>query len=163
MGLKFGLHMMHGIPRQAVTAHTPIENSSFTADDAGDTRNICTWCPDMFGVRKNDAGQAWYDAMFRQVAFWGIDFVKIDDLSNAYHADEIEMIRRAIDRCGRTIVFSTSPGPTDPNRAEHIAANANMCAFQATSGTNGRSLMRSSTCWIDGRELPVLAIGPTQT
>jgi alpha-galactosidase len=126
MGLKFGVHMMRGIPRQSVTAHTPIENTSFTAADAGDTKNICGWCPDMFGVRKNDAGQAWYDAMFRQYADWGLDFVKIDDLSLPYSAGEIEMIRRAIDYCGRPIVFSTSPGPTDPHRAEHIAANANM-------------------------------------
>jgi alpha-galactosidase len=126
MGLKFGVHMMRGIPRQAVNAHTPIENTSFTAADAGDTKDTCGWCPDMFGVRKNGAGQAWYDAMFRQYADWGLDFVKIDDLSFGYSADEIEMIRRAIDHCGRPIVFSTSPGPTDPNRAEHIAANANM-------------------------------------
>lgn len=35
MGLKFGFHMMRGIPRQAVNANTPIEGSHFTAADAG--------------------------------------------------------------------------------------------------------------------------------
>jgi hypothetical protein len=126
MGLKLGLHMMRGIPRQAVKARTSIAGSSFTAADAGDSGNTCSWCPDMFGVRANAAGQACYDATFRQYAEWGIDFVKIDDLSNPYYGDEIEMIRRAIDRCGRPIVFSTSPGPTDPRHAGHVSANANM-------------------------------------
>jgi hypothetical protein len=118
--------MMRGIPRQAVNAKTPIEGSNFTAADAGDPSDKCSWCPDMFGVRANDAGQAWYDAMYRLYASWGLDFVKVDDLSSPYHKPEIEMIRRAIDRSGRAIVFSTSPGATDPKMASHIKANANM-------------------------------------
>src|SRR5437763_411086 len=61
MGLKFGFHMMRGIPRQAVNAKTPIEGSAFTAADAGDPADKCSWCPDMFGVRAGAAGQAWYD------------------------------------------------------------------------------------------------------
>ena len=43
----------------------------------------------------------------------GSDFVKIDDLSRPYHQAEIEMIRKAIDRTGRPIVLSMSPGETD--------------------------------------------------
>lgn len=126
MGLKFGFHMMRGIPRQAVTAATPIEGSHFTAADAADTNSKCSWCPDMFGVRDNEAGQAWYDSCAKLWASWGIDFVKVDDLSRPYSAHEIEMIRKAIDKCGRAIVFSTSPGPTDPARAAHVSTNANM-------------------------------------
>jgi hypothetical protein len=126
MGLKFGFHMMRGIPRQAVNAGTPIEGSVFTAADAGDPNNKCSWCPDMFGVRSNEAGQAWYDSMFRLYAAWGLDFIKVDDLSNPYHAGEIEMIRKAIDKCGRAIVLSTSPGPTPVAQAGHIKMQANM-------------------------------------
>lgn len=126
MGLKFGFHMMRGIPRQAVNVKSPIEGSSFNAADAGDSKNICGWCPDMFGVRNNEAGQAWYDSCARLWASWGLDFVKVDDLSLPYSAHEIEMIRKAIDRCGRPIVFSTSPGPTDPSHADHVSINANM-------------------------------------
>ncbi|HLP77892.1 MAG TPA: glycoside hydrolase family 27 protein [Candidatus Paceibacterota bacterium] len=126
MGLKFGFHMMRGIPRQAVNAKTPIEGSKFTAVDAGNPKSTCGWCPDMFGVQNNEAGQAWYDSCARLWAAWGIDFIKVDDLSNPYYAHEIEMIRKAIDKCGRPIVFSTSPGPTDPSHAKHVSANANM-------------------------------------
>jgi alpha-galactosidase len=125
MGLKFGLHMMRGIPRQDVAAKTSIEGSSWNAADAGDPQNKCSWCPDMFGVRDNAAGQAWYNSTFRLYASWGLDFIKVDDLSNPYYGDEIAMIRQAIDQCGRRIVFSTSPGPTDPVHADGIKMLAN--------------------------------------
>jgi len=126
MGLKFGIHVMRGIPRQSVKAATPIEGSKFTAADAANTNNVCGWCPDMYGVRNNEAGQAWYDASARLWASWGVDFVKIDDLSRPYSDHEIEMIRKAIDKTGYPIVFSTSPGPTDPGHGLHVARNANM-------------------------------------
>jgi alpha-galactosidase len=126
MGLKFGIHVMRGIPRQSVNAGTPIEGSKFTAADAGDTNNTCSWCPDMFGVQNNEAGQAWYDSWARLWASWGVDFVKIDDLSKPYSTHEVEMIRKAIDKTDYPIVFSTSPGPTDPGRGLHVARNANM-------------------------------------
>lgn len=126
MGLKFGFHLMRGIPRQTVNAATPIADSSFTAADAGDPKSTCSWCPDMFGVRANAAGQSWYDSVFKLYASWGLDFVKVDDLSVPYHASEIEMIRKAIDKCGRPIVFSTSPGPTSASHAGHIKMQANM-------------------------------------
>jgi hypothetical protein len=125
LGLKFGLHLMRGIPRQAVLANTTIAGSNFTATDAADPTDKCPWCPDMFGVRNNPAGQAWYDSEFALFASWGLDFVKVDDLSVPFHADEIAMIRRAIDKSGRPIVFSTSPGPTDVQHADQIKLLAN--------------------------------------
>jgi alpha-galactosidase len=142
MGLKFGFHMMRGIPRESVAAKTPIENSAFTAADAGDTNSTCSWCPDMYGVRNNEAGQAWYDSMYRLYASWGLDFVKVDDLSNPYHKEEIEMIRKALDKCGRPIVFSTSPGETDIAQASNIEVNANMWRISGDFWDNWGSLDR---------------------
>lgn len=127
LGLKFGIHIMRGIPRVAVAANTPIEGSHFHAADAADTNDVCGWCPFMYGVRGNSAaGQAWYDALFRQYAAWGLDFVKVDDLTAPYHGDEVAAIHHAIAKCGRPIVFSTSPGETPIQQAQHVAANANM-------------------------------------
>ena len=127
LGLKFGIHIMRGIPRVAVEANTPIEGSNFKAKDAANTEDKCSWCPFMYGVRGDtEAGQAWYDSLFRQYAQWGLDFVKVDDLTAGYHADEVHAIHQAIVKCGRPIVFSTSPGETPIEQAEHVAANANM-------------------------------------
>jgi len=126
MGLKFGIHVMRGIPRQAVLANLKIGEGDFSASDAGNTSDVCPWCPDMYGVRANAAGQAWYDSCARLWASWGVDYIKVDDLSEPYHAAEIAMIHRAIARVGHAIVFSTSPGPTAPAHAANIAANANL-------------------------------------
>jgi hypothetical protein len=52
MGLKFGIHMMRGIPRQAVKAKTPIDGGNFTAADAANTNSICRWCLVANGVSK---------------------------------------------------------------------------------------------------------------
>jgi alpha-galactosidase len=127
MGLKFGIHVMRGIPRQAALANSPIEGSKFTAADAADVTDTCFWNPDMFGVKGGtEAGQAWYDSILRLYASWGVDYIKVDDLSAPYHASEIEAIRRAIDATGRPIVLSLSPGETPVGRAQHVALHANL-------------------------------------
>jgi len=126
MGLKFGVHYMRGIPRQAVQARTPIADSEFTAADAGDPSRPGGWCPDMLGVRNNAAGQAWYDSLFKLFASWGVDFVKVDDISPDYRTAESEMIRRAIDKSGRAIVYSISAGPPARSDAENVVTHVNM-------------------------------------
>ena len=127
MGLKFGIHVMRGIPRQAVALNAPIADSGFHAGDAAATGDTCHWCPDMYGVKgATEAGQAWYDSILRLYASWGVDLVKVDDLSRPYHQDEIHAVRTAIARCGRPMVFSTSPGETPAVKATDIATQANM-------------------------------------
>ena len=127
LGLKFGIHIMRGIPRNAVAANLPIDGTSFTAAEAADTASTCSWCQDMYGVQGGTpAGQAYYDSLFRLYASWGLDFVKVDDLSRPYHTAEIDATRQAIDKCGRTIVLSLSPGETPVAEAAHVASHANM-------------------------------------
>ena len=141
MGLKFGIHVMRGIPRRAVTAGMPIEGSTFKAADAANSKSTCSWCPDMWGVdASKPAGQAYYDSIFRLYASWGLDFVKVDDLSSPYSTGEIEAIRHAIDKCGRPIVFSTSPGETPLAKADHIKSHANMWRVSGDFWDNWNSL-----------------------
>jgi alpha-galactosidase len=126
-GLKFGIHILRGIPRQAVQARTPIFGSKLTAADVADTRSVCPWNTDMYGVDTTKPGsQAWYDSLIQQYKAWGVDFIKVDDLSSPYHKGEIEQIRNAIDRYSPRIVFSTSPGETPVGEAAHIETHANM-------------------------------------
>jgi hypothetical protein len=126
-GLKFGVHLMRGIPRQAVAMNTQVLGTQFHAADIADKTDICQWNGDMWGVNMSKPGaQEYYDSVFRLLAAWGVDFVKVDDLSRPYHTAEIEAIRKSIDRCGRPIVLSISPGATPLGDAEHVAAHANM-------------------------------------
>jgi hypothetical protein len=172
MGLKFGIHIMRGVSRRAVELNTPVEGSAFTARDAADISNTCPWNSDMYGVRDNPAGQAWYDSIFRQYAQWGLDFVKVDDLSMPYSTHEVEQIRRAIDKCGRTIVFSTSPGPAPVDRADHLMSHANMWRttgdfwddWTALSGSFGIAFswqgIGGPGHWPDADMLPLGHLGP---
>lgn len=135
MGLKFGIHIMRGIPRQAVHRNTKILGTDVTARQIAHHFSVCPWNTDMYGVNtRHDGAQQYYDSIFSMYAEWGVDFVKVDDIANTefkphepYSAkEEIEMIRRAIDNCGRDMVLSLSPGPAQVSFAQHLCENANM-------------------------------------
>jgi len=126
-GLKFGLHIVRGIPKQAVEANMPIAGSAFRAVEAADTADTCGWDDGNFGVRDNPAGQAYYDSMLSLYAGWGLDFIKVDCIADhPYKASEIRQIATAIGKTGRPIVLSLSPGPTQPSHAAEIRQYAQM-------------------------------------
>jgi alpha-galactosidase len=126
-GLKFGIHIMRGIPKLAVERNTLILGSTERANNIYSTRQLCAWLGDMYTVDASKPGaQEYYNSLFKLYASWGVDFVKVDDISRPYHKDEIDMVRRAIDSCGRPIVLSLSPGETPIEDAENVSTHANM-------------------------------------
>ena len=91
-GLKFGIHIIRGIPKKTVAADMRIPGSTFHASEAADTADVCPWNPDNFGVKDNAAGQAWYDALMKQYAGWGVDYLKVDCIaSHPFKGAEIQM------------------------------------------------------------------------
>jgi hypothetical protein len=126
-GLKFGIHVIRGIPRESVVRNLPIESSAFKAQDAADQNDPCPWDPTSWGIKDNGAGQAWYDSLVRQYAGWGVDFLKVDCIADhPYKPAEIRQIVRAIQHSGRDIVLSLSPGPTAIERHAEVAELAQM-------------------------------------
>jgi hypothetical protein len=126
-GLLFGIHIVHGIPRASVERNMPVADSNFHAQDAADTNDACPWDPTNWGVKDNAAGQAWYDALMKQYADWGVDLLKVDCiLEKTYKPTEIRQIRRAIDKTGRKMVLSLSEGPANPSHEAEVASLANM-------------------------------------
>ncbi len=129
LGLKFGIHLMRGIPRQAVEKNLPIRGTPYRAQDIANRNDICPWNPDMYGVDMTKPGaQDYYNSVFDLIASWGVDYVKVDDMSRPYfdHQKEIEAVRQAIDRTGRPIVLSLSPGATAIAAAAHVQQHANL-------------------------------------
>lgn len=134
LGLKFGIHIMRGIPRKAAERHCPVLGTDTTADLVADPSSICGWNPDMYGVRATGAGQAYYDSLVEMYARWGVDFIKCDDICDSWLYREIpfsgweetRMLHRAIEKCGRPIVLSLSPGPAHIDRAWEYGKYANM-------------------------------------
>ena len=128
MGLKLGIHIMRGVPKSVVGSSYKLKGSEETAwaQVYNGTTSPCTWLKDNLLVRNNEAGQLYYNSIMDLYAEWGVDFLKIDDLSRPFYADEIHMIRKAIDQTGRPIVLSLSPGKTQYQYADECLANANM-------------------------------------
>ena len=125
-GLKFGIHIIRGIPRNAVDRNLPIAGSSFHAADAANTTDTCRWNSDNYGLKANAAAQAYYDSIIQLYAGWGIDYIKVDCISKPYRADEIHMMSAAIAKSGRAIVLSLSPGPTPLEEAEDVQKYAQL-------------------------------------
>lgn len=126
-GLKFGIHIVRGIPKQVVEANLPIAGSSFHSQDAADKTSPCPWDEGNWGVQDNAAGQAYYDSMLALYAKWGLDYIKVDCISDhPYRPTEIRQIALAIQKTGRPIVLSLSPGPTSLKVADEVAQYAQM-------------------------------------
>ncbi len=127
LGLKFGIHIIRGIPREAVAKNLPIAGSKYRAADAADPSDTCPWNADNYGVKPNAAGQAYYDSIANLYASWGVDFVKIDCIaSHPYKGDEIRMFSLALQHTGRSIVLSLSPGPAPLDKLDELRRYANM-------------------------------------
>ncbi|MCO7127892.1 glycoside hydrolase family 27 protein [Sporolactobacillus shoreicorticis] len=131
LGLKFGIHIMRGIPLQAVHRATPLKSTQKTARDIA-LNNICPWNTDMYGVNLAiPEGQDYYDCLMELYADWGVDFIKCDDIANSTlyrgaHKKEVAALRKAIDRSGRQMVLSLSPGPAPITNGAFFQQNANM-------------------------------------
>lgn len=122
LGLKFGIHILRGIPKQAVARNLPIAGSSYHAADAADTSDTCPWNSDNYGVdAAKPGGQAYYDSIAQLYAGWGVDFLKVDCISSRpYKGDEIRMLSAALRKSDRPIVLSLSPGPAPIEKVEEM-------------------------------------------
>lgn len=128
LGLKFGLHIIRGIPREAVTRNLPIAGSKFRAADAADTSDVCPWNAYNYGLKvTSPAARAYYDSLAQQYASWRVDFIKIDCIADhPYKGDEIRMFSEAIAKSGRPMLLSLSPGPTAFDKRAEVAKYSQM-------------------------------------
>jgi len=130
-GLKFGIHLMRGIPWNAVEQDCPVKGTELDAKDVYSKSGLCPWWHGMFTLDMNQAGsQEYYDSLIELYASWGVDFIKVDDISRGtggeYHPKEIAAYQAAIRNSGRKMVLSLSPGPADVSNAAFLSQQANL-------------------------------------
>lgn len=147
MGFKFGIHIMRGVPRQAVSKKMPIKDSEYTCDQITNANDsTCTWLQDNIGVDCTKPGaQDYYNSIINLYASWGVDFIKVDDLSRPYHDGEIWLLRNAIDQSGRDIVLSISPGMTPLSKWQSCQQNVNMWRMMDDLWDNWSDVMKEFT------------------
>ncbi len=128
LGLKFGIHILRGIPKKAVQGNLPIAESSFHATDAADTSETCPWNPDNYGIDATKPGaQAYYDSIAAMYASWGVDLIKVDCISSRpYRGDEIRMLSAALAKTGRPIALSLSPGAAPLEKIDEMRQYSQM-------------------------------------
>ena len=127
LGLKFGIHIVRGIPKEVVERNLPIAGSKFLAPEAADREATCPWNDANYGVADNAAGQAYYDSMIKRYAEWGVDYIKVDCISDhPYRPTEIRQVAEAIRKAGRPMVLSLSPGPTNLKNAAEVSKYSQM-------------------------------------
>jgi len=168
-GMKFGIHIMRGIHRAAWYENLSVMGTTVKATDITETQDTCTWCNNMYGVDPTKPGaQEYYNSLFNLYASWGVDFVKADDtMFPPYHKGEIELIRNAIDQCGRPMVLSLSCGEAPLGMAKHLKENANMWRISADFWDDWESLHHNfelmnawssqsgPNAWADADMLPI--------
>jgi len=128
LGLKFGIHILRGIPKEAVEKNLPIDGSPYHAADGANRTDLCPWNPDNFGTDPSKPeAQAYYDSIARLYASWGVDLIKADCISSRpYKGDDIRMLREALRKTGRPILLSLSPGAAPIEKTEEMRKYAQM-------------------------------------
>lgn len=128
LGLKFGLHIMRGVPRRATAAALPLLGTDSTLADIADPGDPCRWNTDNWGIDwSHPDATAYYRSLADLFASWTVDFVKADDMLYPYHARDIEVLSAALARTGRDIVLSLSPGIEDSTpHDDHVATHSTM-------------------------------------
>jgi alpha-glucosidase (family GH31 glycosyl hydrolase) len=105
-GLKFGIHIMRGIPRQAVAKNTPVFGTNVRAQDIALKNSTCPWNPDMYGVdATKPEGQAYYNSIIQMYADWGVDYIKVDDI----HVRMATYKRRKLRQSGKPSTIPVAP------------------------------------------------------
>lgn len=109
-GIKFGLHLMRGVPQEAVRRKCPIKGTNgITCDMIAnfDPEDACPWSTINYGIDMTKPGaQEYYDSIMEQMAEMGVDFLKYDDIEA--NAEEMEAIYQAIDKVDYVITLSLS-------------------------------------------------------
>jgi len=172
LGLRFGIHIMRGIPRRAVAANLPVAGSQAHAAEIADIHSLCPCNSDMYGLDMSRPGaQDYYDSLLRLYASWGVDFIKADDIARPVHREEIAALHSAIQKTGRPIVLSLSPGPATVKDLAFFERNANMWRIADDFWDDFRSLRQMflllsvwggvghAGAWPDADMLPLGHIG----
>ena len=117
LGLKFGLYVTPGISDQAVAQNTPIEGTSYTADEIANGASEGNYnCGGMQGIDYSKPGaQDFINSWADEFASWGIDYLKLDGVGDTDIGD-VQAWSSALQQTARPIHLELS-NSLDPANA----------------------------------------------
>lgn len=146
LGIKFGIHLMRGIPRLAAQQNTIIKGTNIRAQEIIDTVNVCKWNPQNYGIDMSKPGaQEFYNSLVNQLAAWGVDFIKYDDI--VPYPKEVEAVTKAIGQSGRPMVLSLSPGNTVKEDAIDFYKKAHMLRVTSDIWDDQKGIDKCFSAW----------------
>lgn len=130
MGIKLGLWVLRGVPREAVARKLPILNSTFSCDEAVRYDRNCSWASDTWGSNApSEAANDYYASLAELFASYGASLVKVDCLwphlyegtPQTYFNEEVVAVGTAF---AADFTLSMSPGiSVSPLNGSFIAQN----------------------------------------
>jgi hypothetical protein len=147
LGLKFGIYETAGISGQAVAANTPILGTSYTADDIATTKSQANYnCGGMDAINYSAPGaQAYVDSVVDELASWGVDYIKLDGISNS-NGPDVEAWQAAIHQSGRPMVLNITQGSYTIKLAPTLQEYANQWEFDPDIELNGPDEGSADAC-----------------
>jgi alpha-galactosidase len=109
LGLKFGLYVTPGISDQAVSEKTPIEGTSYTANEIADGDSEHNYnCGGTQGINYSKPGaQTFINSWADELASWGVDYLKLDGVGS-FDIPDVTAWSTALKQSGRPIVLELS-------------------------------------------------------
>jgi hypothetical protein len=147
LGLKFGIYETAGISRQAVAENTPILGTRYTADEIATTKPQNNYnCGGMVKIDYSKPGaQAYVDSVVDELASWGVDYIKLDGITNS-NGPDIKAWQAAIHHSGRSIVLNITQGSYTIKLAPVLKRYANQWEFAPDIEINGPDEGSATSC-----------------
>ena len=147
LGLKFGVYETPGIPEQAVKENTPILGTPYTADEIATTTAQNNYnCGGMTGINYGANGaQAYVDSVVNELASWGVDYIKLDGITNS-NIPDIKAWSAGIKQSGRPMVLNITQGSYTVKVAQELQEFANQWEFAPDIEINGPDEGSADAC-----------------
>ncbi|MGH3293776.1 MAG: alpha-galactosidase, partial [Trebonia sp.] len=147
LGLKFGIYETAGISSQAVAANTPILGTSDTAAGIATTKSQNNYnCGGMMAINYSAPGaQAYVNSVVDELASWGVDYVKLDGITNS-NGPDVQAWQAAIQQSGRPMVLNITQGSFTIKLAPTLKQYANEWEFAPDIELNGPDEGSASGC-----------------
>ena len=147
LGLKFGIYETPGISKQAVAQNTPVLGTSYTADEIVANRQDNNYnCGGMMALDYSSPGaQAYVDSVVDELASWGVDYVKLDGITDR-NAPDIRAWSLAIKQSGRPMVLNITQGHYNEAIAPVLDRYANQWEFTPDIEINGPDEGSANSC-----------------
>jgi len=131
LGMKFGIYVTPGISRQALKRNTPIKGTSYTAAQIAEpsVKENNYNCKGMVRIDYSKPGaQEYTNSWVEMLAAWGIDYIKIDGMTESNAAD-VKAWSNAIRQSGRPMVLDVTQGAFTSAIAPTLMTYANQWEF----------------------------------